>query len=34
MPWWVDTGCDNMVRLRVAYKSGKFDQVINLLKTG
>ncbi len=30
---WVDTGCDNMVRLRVAYKSGKFDQVTNLLKT-
>jgi hypothetical protein len=30
---WVNTGCDNMIRLRVAYKSGKFDQVTNLLKT-
>ena len=30
---WVDTGCDNMVRLRVAYKSGKFNQVTDLLKT-
>lgn len=30
---WVDGGCDNMVRLRVAYKSGKFDLVTNLLKT-
>jgi len=30
---WVDIGCDNMVQLRVAYKSGKFDQVTNLLKT-
>lgn len=30
---WVDIGCDNMVRLRVAYKSGKFDQVTDLLKT-
>lgn len=30
---WADGGCDNMVRLRVAYKSGKFDQVTDLLKT-
>lgn len=30
---WVNSGCDNMVRLRVAYKSGKFDQVTSLLKT-
>jgi len=30
---WVNSGCDNMVRLRVAYKSGKFNQVTNLLKT-
>lgn len=30
---WVDTGCDNMVRLRVAYKSGKFELVTDLLKT-
>ena len=30
---WVDSGCDNMVQLRVAYKSGKFDLVTNLLKT-
>lgn len=30
---WVNLGCDNMVRLRVAYKSGKFAQVTNLLKT-
>lgn len=30
---WVDIGCDNMVRLRVAYKSDKFDLVTNLLKT-
>lgn len=30
---WVNKGCDNMVRLRVAYKSGKFNQVTDLLKT-
>lgn len=30
---WANAGCDNMVRLRVAYKSSKFDQVTNLLKT-
>lgn len=30
---WVNKGCDNMIRLRVAYKSGKFNQVTNLLKT-
>ncbi len=30
---WVDTGCDHMVRLRVAHKSGKFDLVTGLLKT-
>lgn len=29
---WVDTGCDNMIRLRVAYKSGKFKLVTDLLK--
>jgi len=30
---WVDIGCDNMVRLRVAHKSGKFALVTDLLKT-
>lgn len=30
---WVDRGCDNMVRLRVAYKSDKFHLVTDLLKT-
>lgn len=30
---WVNLGCDHMIRLRVAYKSGKFDQVTDLLKT-
>lgn len=29
---WVDPGCDNMVRLRVAYKSDKFHLVTDLLK--
>ena len=29
---WVDGGCDNMLRLRVAYKSDKFDLVTGLLK--
>lgn len=30
---WVNQGCDNMVRLRVAYKSDKFHLVSDLLKT-
>ena len=30
---WVNTGCDNMLRSRVAYKSGKFNLLTNLLKT-
>ena len=30
---WVNAGCDRMIRLRVAYKSGKFDLVSGLLKT-
>lgn len=30
---WVDQGCDNMVRLRVAYKSDKFHLITDLLKT-
>lgn len=30
---WVNQGCDNMIRLRVAYKSDKFHLVTDLLKT-
>jgi hypothetical protein len=29
---WVNKGCDNVIRLRVAYKSNKFDLVKELLK--
>ncbi|WP_400194294.1 hypothetical protein [Hymenobacter sp. B81] len=29
---WAYHSCDNMLRLRVAYKSGKFGLVTNLLR--
>ena len=30
--YWVDQGCENLVRLRVAHQSGKFGLVTELLK--
>ncbi|WP_345073942.1 hypothetical protein [Hymenobacter fastidiosus] len=30
---WANHGCDHLLRLRVAYKSRKFDLVTQLLKS-
>ncbi|MDX1907115.1 MAG: hypothetical protein SF053_08785, partial [Bacteroidia bacterium] len=29
---WADTGCDNMIKLRLAYQNNRFDLIQNLLK--
>ena len=30
--YWSEAGCDNMIKLRVAYRSEKFDIITNILK--